>query len=191
MHNTKTLLTAKFAALLAMFLAFGVLMGGIAVAAPSPSSAVTPAKVATDIAGFRAINGNLMNSYLATYGSRFTAQERSAFTQAKAQADQSLLSLQRATSVIDRLSTSGASKSRLSKASLAAQRSYAKAYAEAETTQQTLEPILRNRLSLFEALNAYRDYSQAMSDFTAIGDSINEIADRYTQPSNGRKASRV
>ncbi len=191
MHNTKTMLTARFAALLSIFLTFGVIMGGIAVAAPSPPSVVTPAMVATEIADFRATNGNLMNSYLATYGTRFTAQERSAFTQAKSRADQSLLSLQRATSVIDRLSTSGASKSRLSKASLAAQRSYARAYAEAETTQQSLEPILRNRLSLLESLNAYRDYSQAMSDFTVIGDSINEIADRYTQPSNGRKASRV
>jgi hypothetical protein len=182
---------AKFVAFLAIFISLGLVVSGPAIATPTPSSSVTPALVATDISDFRATNGALMNSYIETYGSRFTAQEKLTFTQAKAKADLSLRALQRATSKIDRLSKSGASTARLYNASLAAQRSYSTAYSEAEATQKTLDPILRNRLSLFEALGAYRDYSQALSEFTEIGDQINEIADRYTQPSNSRKASRV
>ncbi len=182
---------AKFVAFLAIFLSLGLVVSGPAIATPSPSSPVTPALVATDIASFRATNAALMNSYMETYGSRFTAQERRTFTQAKAKADLSLRAVQRDTSKVDRLSKSGASTARLYNASLAAQRSYSMAYAEAEATQQTLEPILRNRLSLFEALGAYRDYSQALSEFTEIGNRINEIADRYTRPSDSRKASRV
>lgn len=182
---------AKFATLLAISLSLALVVSGPAIANPSPASPATPALVATDIASFRATNAALMNSYIDIYGSRFTAQEKLTFTQAKAQANLSLLELHRATSKVDRLSKSGAPKERLYNASLAAQRSYAKAYTQAETTQQALDPILRNRLSLFEALGAYRDYSQALSEFTEIGDQINEIADRYTQPSNGRKASRV
>ncbi len=138
----------------------------------------SPAQLATQVADFRADQNSLIDSYVRTYGSRFTSTERAEITKAQRQANQSLLSLQRSLSKVDRLSKAGASKKKINAATITAQRAYERAQASAETTQKSLEPILRNRLSLFESLSAYRDYSDSMARFTEIGTKINEMVSR-------------
>lgn len=159
-------------AAVAFFLAFGTPIG----AAPFN----TPSQVATEIASFQTNQAALINSYLKTYGSRFTTAEKSSFTKAQQRTDQSLLALQRETRKIDRLVKSGAPQTRIRAAITSAQRAHAKADTDTLKTQEVLEPILRNRLSIFEAINAYRDYSRALDTFAEIGEQIDGIAARYT-----------
>ncbi|MDP4803878.1 MAG: hypothetical protein NWR45_02875 [Candidatus Nanopelagicales bacterium] len=171
---------ALFLALFAVVVALGLV---------APANAIGPAatlvsdtqEAKNDVATFRTTQNQLLNSYVQKYSSRFTPTESAAFTNAQTKADRSLLALQRATAKTDRLAQAGASKSRINKAAKDAQRSYERAVTAATDTQTSLEPILRNRLSLGEAFSAYRDYSGAMGNFEDIGAQLDAIAER-TKP---------
>jgi hypothetical protein len=164
--------------LLALVIAFVMSPGSPSAASASQIQKTSPAQLATQVADFRADQNILIDSYLRKYGPRFTSTERAEITKAQRQANQSLLSLQRSLSKVDRLSRTGATKMKINAATITAQRAYEGAQTSAETTQQSLEPILRNRLSLFESLTAYRDYSDSMARFTEIGTKINEMVSR-------------
>lgn len=138
-------------------------------------------KVRLDVADFRVAQNALLGSYVSKFGSRFSPTESAALAQAQSDADRSLLNLQRAAVKTDRLAVAGASTTRVHRAATEAQRSYLRAVAAAENTSTSLEPVLRNRLSLGEAFSAYRDYSGALSNFADIGAQLDVIADR-TKP---------
>jgi len=165
-------------ALLALVITVVMSLVSPSAASASQIQKPSPAQLATQVADFRSDQNSLIDSYVRTYGSRFTSTERAEFTKAQRQANQSLLSLQRSLSKVDRLSKTGASKKKVNAATISAQRAYERALTSAEATQQSLEPILRNRLSLFESLSAYRDYSDSMARFTEIGTKINEMVSR-------------
>jgi hypothetical protein len=164
--------------LLAFAITLVMSFGSTTAASASQFQKPSPAQLATQVADFRADQNRLIDSYVRTYGSRFTSTERTEITKAQRQANQSLLSLHRSLSKVSRLSRTGASKKKINAATITAQRAYKRAQTSAETTQQSLEPILRNRLSLFESLAAYRDYSDSMARFTEIGTKINEMVSR-------------
>jgi hypothetical protein len=155
----------------------------------SPVNAISPAttlvsdtqEAKNDVATFSTTQNQLLNSYVQKYGSRFTPTESAALTDAQTKADRSLLALQRATAMTDRLAKAGAAKSRIHTAAKNAQRSYERAVTAATDTQASLEPILRNRLSLTEAFSAYRDYSGALGNFEDLGAQLDAIAER-TKP---------
>ena len=171
---------ALFSALFAVVVASGLV---------APANAISPAatlmsdtqEAKNDVATFRTTQNQLLNSYVQKYSSRFTPSESAALTNAQTKADRSLLALQRATAKTDRLANAGASKSSIHEAAKEAQRSYERAVTAATDTQASLEPILRNRLSLGEAFSAYRDYSGALANFEDIGAQLEAIAER-TKP---------
>lgn len=171
---------ALFSTLFAAVVALGLV---------APANAFSPAatlvsdtqEAKNDVATFRTAQNQLLTSYVQKYSSRFTPTESAAMTGARAKADSGLLALQRATAKTDRLAKAGASKSRIHKAAQDAQRSYERAVTAATDTQTSLEPILRNRLSLGEAFSAYRDYSGALGNFEEIGAQLDAIAER-TKP---------
>lgn len=172
------------APLLAVVIAAGFAApAGAVTAGAVPASATLVSqteKARADVAAFRTEQKALLNTYVSTYGSRFTPTESAAIRQAQKDADRSLLTLQRATAKVDRLADAGASKARVHRAATEAQRAYLRAVTAAERTQTSLEPVLRNRLSLAEAFSAYRDYAGALGDFEDIGAQIDAIADRTT-----------
>jgi hypothetical protein len=170
---------ALLSALCAVVVALGVASPAQA-ASPTATLVSDTQEARNDVTSFRATQNQLLASYLQKYGSRFTAAESQALTDAQVAADRSLRNLQQATTRTDRLARSGASKARVHKAAIAAQRSYERAVAAAEATSASLEPVLRNRLSLGEAFSAYRDYSGALSDFEDIGTQLDVIAKRTT-----------
>jgi hypothetical protein len=171
---------ALVSALVAVVVALGVASPAHAVSLAATLVSETQ-EAKNDVFSFRATQNELLASYVQKYGSRFSAAESQALTDAQAAADRSLRNLQQATARTDRLAQAGAPKARVHKAATAAQRSYERAVAAAEATSASLEPVLRNRLSLGEAFSAYRDYSGALSDFEDIGIQLDAIAKR-TKP---------
>jgi len=155
---------------------------GIATAQPRAqvSMVVSTSQVMKNIDSFGTTQNDLIKAYLLDYGSRFTQAETRILIDAQKKANSNVRLLKRAASKTDRLIRAKAPDRRIQSAALAAQASFNKAYASAESTQEKLTPLLREHLSWTEALGAYRDYTNAMGDFEAIGIQLNQIVQQTT-----------
>jgi hypothetical protein len=155
---------------------------GIATAQPRAqiSMVVSTSQLVKNIDSFGATQNGLIKTYLLDYGSRFTQVETRILIDAQKKANSNVRLLKRAATKTDRLIRTMAPDRRIKSAALAAQASFNKAYASAESTQKKLTPLLRDHLSWTEALGAYRDYTNAMGDFEAIGIQLNQIVQQTT-----------
>ena len=155
---------------------------GIATAQPRAqiSMVVSTSQLVKNIDSFGATQNGLIKTYLLDYGSRFTQVETRIIIDAQKKANSNVRLLKRAATKTDRLIRTMAPDRRIKFAALAAQASFNKAYASAESTHKKLTPLLRDRLSWTEALGAYRDYTNAMGDFEAIGIQLNQIVQQTT-----------
>jgi ribosome-interacting GTPase 1 len=155
---------------------------GIATAQPRAqlSMVMSTSQLVKNIDSFGATQNDLIKTYLFDYGSRFTQVETRIIIDAQKKANSNVRLLKRAATKTDRLIRTMAPDRRIKSAALAAQASFNKAYASAESTQKKLTPLLRDHLSWTEALGAYRDYTNAMGDFEAIGIQLNQIVQQTT-----------
>ena len=155
---------------------------GIATAQPRAqiSMVVSTSQLVKNIDSFGATQNGLIKTYLLDYGSRFTQVETRIIIDAQKNANSNVRLLKRAATKTDRLIRTMAPDRRIKSAALAAQASFNKAYASAESTHKKLTPLLRDQLSWTEALGAYRDYTNAMGDFEAIGIQLNQIVQQTT-----------
>jgi hypothetical protein len=155
---------------------------GIATAQPRAqlSMVMSTSQLVKNIDSFGATQNDLIKTYLFDYGSRFTQVETRILIDAQKKANSNFRLLKRAAKKTDRLIRAKAPDRRIKSAALVAQASFNKAYASAESTQKKLTPLLRDHLSWTEALGAYRDYTNAMGDFEAIGIQLNQIVQQTT-----------
>ncbi len=151
---------------------------GPAIVTASPASdAATAAREARALR--RAVNA-MIRDYENTYGDRLTAAEQAQMDLHRAAADRHLASVVVTTRRLSQLASSSASRTRALAAARAAIAAHRRARAAAESSFESVRATLEPRLSLWEGLQALRDYDEMLGRFDDLGDRLNDIAKEYT-----------
>ena len=152
-------------------------------AAPLATPAVAGASAASDASAavrearaLRREAGALMREYLVAYGDRLSSSERAQMDRHRAAADRHLASVVVTTRRLSQLVGSSASAERLRTAVRAATSAHHRARAAAETSFDAVRTTLEPRLSLWEGLQALRDYDAMMGRFDDLGDRLDDVA---------------
>ena len=149
-------------------------LAGAAEAARTVTAAQLPAEVTT----FRQAMTTQLDAYLNTYGDRLNTTERQQMNALRDEVDRELLTLRTATQRTARLAKAHAPAANQRSAARAAARAFDAAYAKAIRVLEQVEPILRPKLSLFEALGAKSDLDAQLERFDELGRHIHGLAGR-------------
>jgi len=142
------------------------------------ASSVTAAQLPAEVTTFRQAMTTQLDAYFNKYGDRLSASERQRMNALRDQVDRELLALRTATQRTARLAKSHAPAPKQRSAASAAARAFDAAYARAIRVLEQVEPILRPKLSLFEALGAKSDLDGQLERFDELGRHIHGLAGR-------------
>ena len=115
-----------------------------------------------------------LQRYLTDYGGRFTEAEKRQLIGYKANADRHLAAVVAATQRFALTTTNGSSLATRRAAGKAAQTAWQRAKAASDATFESARRIMEPKLSVFERLQALRDYDDMNDRFDALGTHINE-----------------
>lgn len=147
---------------------------GPAIVRTSPASdAATAAREARAVR--REVNAMILD-YLDAYGDRVTAAEREQMEGHRDNANRQLASVVVTTRRLSQLAVSSASRARVLTAARRAIVAHRRARAAAEASFASVRAILEPRLTLWEGLQALRDYDAMMGRFDRLGDRLDDIA---------------
>jgi len=173
------------AAVIALAVLLTPVVPGSATAVPGPaivrsSPASDAATAGREARALRREANAMIRDYVNRYGDRLTAAQRRQLDGHRAAADRHLASVVVTTRRLSQLAASTASRARVRTAARAAISSHRRARAAAETSFTSVRAILEPRLSLWEGLQALRDYDDMMARFDDLGDRLDVIAREYT-----------
>ena len=136
--------------------------------------AATATQTSTEAVALRRDVAATLQRYLTDYGSRFTETEKRQLLGYKANADRHLAAVVAATQRFAQSTTNGSSLATRRAAGKAAQTAWQRAKAASVSTFESARRIMEPRLSVFERLQALRDYNDMNARFDALGTHINE-----------------
>ncbi len=146
-------------------------------AAISQESVTTKAaSAAREARALRREAGALIRDYQARYGDRLTTTERERLDLHRATADRQLATVVVTTRRLSQLVASSATPARLRSAARAALSAHRRARVAAETSFEAVRATLEPRLSLWEGLQALRDYDAMIGRFDILGDRLTDIS---------------
>lgn len=146
--------------------------------APSASLTSEAADIDRQARRLRTDVANLLDGYITTYQSRFSAEELELLSTYASRADAKLNALVRTTSRYRNLVARGSRSSLIRQSASNALATWKRGKAEAEASWDEVRQIMEPRLSLFEKLAALSDYNSAMDEFDALGMHLAEVQGR-------------
>ncbi len=168
-------------------LSLAALLGALLLTVVAPATAVPLAPVAVSssatsaagvasadaahraVTGFRAQSRRDLSGFLAKYGDRLTADQSARAQALIAGADLTLAELETKTGATRALARAGASSARIRRAANEANLAYDAAAAAATSALATVQPLLQDRLSLIEGLQARLELARSLRAFADLG----------------------
>lgn len=181
MRRASASCSASAAALLAGMLITVLLGSGQQAVAATTAAPASTNGVATAEAAYRAVSDFRVQSrqdlsgFLTKYGGRLTAEQNARAKALAAQADMTLAQLEAKTRATRSLARAGASSARIRRAAVDANVAYEAAAAATAAALAECQPLLQDKLSLFEGFQAKLDLDTSLRDFADVGAAVKAV----------------